>query len=144
MIVKFPSLTTVPEMPLIVTSESLATPASLSVVVNEIAPVNAWFSLRVMVLSLTSAVKEDVPPTVRIQPLQSVMSLPAVTAKFPPTVDVAKSNAVVPLSRVALALDPVVFKLTVPPSAFVPLRVIVALLALVVNDEVPVTARATF
>ena len=93
-------------------------------------------------LSDVSVVKEAVPLTV-ITPL-SVIESPAVTVKLPPIVDAAMLNAVVPLSIVALPDDPVVLKVTAPVSALVEVfNVIVPLLALVVKDEVPVTARAT-
>ena len=67
-----------------------------------------------------------------------------VRVRFPPTVDAAISRAVVPLSIVALAEDPVVLNVTALASALLALfRVIVASFALVVKEEVPVTARAT-
>ena len=93
-------------------------------------------------LSDVSVVKEAVPPTVII-PL-SVIESPAVTARLPPMVDAAILRAVVPLSMVAFPDEPVVLKLTAPDNAFVDVfRVIVPLLALVVKDDVPDTARAT-
>ena len=64
-----------------------------------------------------------------------------VRVRFPPTVDAAISRAVVPLSIVALPEEPVVLNVTALARAFVASRVIVALLALVVNEEVPVTVR---
>ena len=58
-------------------------------------------------------------------------------------VDAAISSAVVPLSRVALAEDPLefVFKVTTPVSAFAESRVMTPSLAAVVNDEVPETVK---
>ena len=58
-------------------------------------------------------------------------------------VDAAISSAVVPLSRVALAEDPLefVFKVTTPVSAFAESRVMTPSLAAVVNDEVPAIVK---
>ena len=61
---------------------------------------------------------------------------------MPPTVDAAISNFVVPPSTVAFPVDPVVLKVTAPVNALVVVsRVMSSLLALVVNEEVPLIAR---
>ena len=66
-------------------------------------------------------------------------TLPLVTVKFPPTEDAARINAVVPLSIVTFADDPVVLNVTAPANTLVLSKVIVALEALVVKLEVLVT-----
>ena len=82
-----------------------------------------------------SVVAARLPPTVNV-PL-SVILLPLVRVKFPPTEDAATLKAVIPLSIVALPVDPVVLKVTAPVSALTLFKVMSALLALVVNEEVP-------
>ena len=94
-------------------------------------------------LADASELNKDVPDTV-ITPL-SVIPLPPLIDRSPFTVNVPRFNAVVPLSIVTSPELPAVAAETAPVNALLSvLKVIVALLALVVKDDVPVTARATF
>ena len=68
--------------------------------------------------------------------------MPLVRVKFPPTDDAATSRAVVPLSIVACPVDPVVFNATAPVNALVLFKVMSALFALVVKEEVPAIVNA--
>ena len=83
----------------------------------------------------TSAVKPEVPPTVST-PL-SVIAAPQVTNRLPPTVTVPRLRAVVPLSRVASPVAPVVAMLTAPDMTLVLFKVISSLAVLVVKLAVP-------
>ena len=63
--------------------------------------------------------------------------MPLVRVKFPPTEDAAILRAVFPLSILACPVDPVVFNATAQVSALVLFKVMSALFALVVKEEVP-------
>ena len=66
------------------------------------------------------------------------------TARSPFTVEVPRINAVVPVVSATSPVVPAVVKLTAPTNELVAVpKLIVALLALVVKDEVPEIARAT-
>ena len=92
-------------------------------------------------LADASELNKDVPDTV-ITPL-SVIPLPPLIDRSPFTVNVPRFNAVVPLSIVTSPELPAVAAETAPVNALLlVLKVIVALLALVVNEEVPPIARA--
>ena len=84
------------------------------------------------------------PPTVTVPLSVMPVEWSLVSCRSPPTSETAISRVVDPLSTSAFPVDPVVFKVTASVSALVEVsNVIVALLALVVKEEVPVTARAT-
>jgi hypothetical protein len=65
------------------------------------------------------------------------------TVRLPPTLEAA-SDSTPAFVRLALPLAPVVESVTAPVNAFAEVSVIVALLADVVNDDVPVTVKRAF
>ena len=86
-------------------------------VVTPTAPVTAsWF--RVIALPPASVVAVKAPVTVAM-PAVSVIAPPDVSTKSPRTVDTPRFSAVVPLSRVASPVVPVVVNETAPPKALV-------------------------
>ena len=132
---------TVPCNPKAVVPLSIVTSPFVPKVLNVTLPVMAFVVVsKVIALSLTSVVNEDVPPTV-ITPL-SVITSPDVTAKFCPTDTVPRFTAVVPLSNVTSPV-PVVVKLTAPVNAFVVVFKVMDLFATsVMKLDVPVTVSA--
>ena len=118
--------------------------APLPFVVRAIVPSTASVPM-LMTPLLSSVVAARFPPTVMVPVSVMPEAFPSRRVKFPPTEDAARINAVVPPSIVTLAEDPVVLNVTALEKAFVVtvLKSIVALLALVVKEEVPVTVKAT-
>src|SRR5262249_53345081 len=106
-------------------------------------PVSMLALVSVMVASVAEVVNEDVPPTVS-PPL--CVRLPSVltTVRLPPTLDVSRTRPLARLLvRLALPVAPMVLSDTAPLSALPALvSVTSALLAEVVNDDVPATVKA--
>src|SRR5207253_5505641 len=115
----------------------LASPP-LKPVLSVIAPVSRFVCVaRLIVAADAWVVNDDVPPMVRM-PVCVRLPTVSVTVRLPPTLEVPSAVAM-PLIRLALPLDPLVFSDTAPVKRFVCVSVMVALLAEVVNDDVPPT-----
>src|SRR6516225_8127466 len=113
-------------------------------VLSEAAPVSKLPAfVSVMVASVAEVVNDEVPPTVST-PL--CVRLPSVltTVRLPPTLDVPRTKPLARLLvRLAFPVAPVVLSDAAPLSALPALvSVIVALLAEVVNEDVPATVKA--
>ena len=118
------------------------TSPSVPVVTRAIVPSTARLPMLISPL-LTSLTAVRLPLTVTVPLSVMPVALPLVSFRLPPTVDAAISSCVVPPSISAFPVDPVVLNVTAPVNALVVVsRVMSSLLALVVNEEVPVIASA--
>src|SRR5262249_20533448 len=107
-------------------------------VVSDAAPVSRLALLSVMVAFEADVVNEDVPPTVST-PLCVRLPTESVTVRFRPMLEAASVVATL-FVRLASAVPALVLSAIAPFSALpVLVSVMVALLAEVVNDEVPAT-----
>src|SRR5262245_1889459 len=116
----------------------LASPLLPPVLLWAIAPFGVLLVLvSVIVAFVAEVVTDEVPPTVRA-PVCVRLPTVSVTVRLPPTFE-APSTVALALVRLALPLAPLVLSDAAPVSRLALASVMVASVAEVVNDEVPVT-----
>src|SRR5215510_7056850 len=116
----------------------LASPLVPPVVLSAIAPFSVLpLLVSVIVAFVAEVVNDEVPPTVRA-PVCVRLPTVSVTVRLPPTFE-APSTVALALVRLALPLAPLVLSDAAPVSRLALASVMVASVAEVVNDEVPVT-----
>src|SRR5215471_16384840 len=120
----------------------LASPLVPPLVLRVTAPVSALLALVSVIVALAvEVVNDDVPPTVSTPVCVRLPTL-SVTNKLPPTFE-SPSTVALLLVRLPLPLVPLVLSDAAPVSRLpVLVSVMVALLAEVVNEEVPATVNA--
>src|SRR6516225_4951930 len=116
----------------------LASPLVPPVVLSAIAPFSALLALVSVIVALAAeVVNDDVPATVKA-PVCVKLPTVSVTVRLPPTVE-APSTVALALVRLALPFAPLVLSDAAPVSRLALVSMMVASVAEVVNEDVPVT-----